>query len=362
MKAIAVTPGMPGSMAITEVPHPQIGSQDVLVKVVRVGVCGTDSEIRAGAYGTAPPGCDHLVIGHESLGQVAEVGPEVDDLAIGDYVVASVRRPCSHDHCTPCRGDQNDMCVTGDYTERGIKSQHGFLSEYYSEHVQCLTKIPAERETIGVLLEPLSVVEKAIRQTFKIQERLPWKIDNAIVLGAGAIGLLAAMLLRLKGINTYVLDRSEPGELKSQLIARFGAQHRSVRGSSVSEVAAEVGPVDLVVEATGHAPLVFEAYQHLTMDGVLCLVGVSGEQRAVPVEASGFNNSLVLGNRLVFGSVNANLVDFRMGVIHLEDIGRKWPGVLESVITRRTPFDQFESAFDRRPQDVKVVIEMDHPQ
>ena len=206
MKAVAVTPRVDNSMALLDAPDPQLGERDVLVKVVRVGICGTDMEIKQAEYGTAPTGSDHLIIGHEALGRVAEVGPLVRDFAVGDYVVASVRRPCPHRHCRPCRSGISDMCVTGDYKERGINSLHGYLAEFYSEDEQRLTRIPPELEPVGVLLEPLSIVEKAIRQTFKIQERLPWTVERAFVLGAGAIGLLGAMLLRLQGIQTYVLD------------------------------------------------------------------------------------------------------------------------------------------------------------
>ena len=357
MKAIAVTPGVRNSLAMTQVPDPKIGERDVLVEVLRVGVCGTDREIREGVYGKAPPGSDYLVIGHESLGQVAAVGPNVEGFTIGDYVVASVRRPCPHERCLPCRGDRYDMCITGDYSERGIVSHHGYLAEYYSENQRFLTKIPAEIERVGVLLEPLSIVEKAVRQTFEIQERLPWAAENAIVLGAGAIGLLGAMLLRLRGINTCVLDRSEPGGPKSQLIQRFGAHHVDTRQTPLSEVAAGMGPVDLVLEATGYAPLVFEAHQVLAMDGLLCLVGVSGESHDVTVAAKSFNNRLVLGNRLIFGSVNAGLEDFRAGVGHIRQIEDRWPGLLESTITRHTPFDQFQSAFEPQREDIKLVIE-----
>ena len=357
MKAIAVTPGVRDSTAVIEVPDPEVGEQDVLVRVLRVGVCGTDREIREGVYGKAPPGSDYLVIGHESLGQVAAAGPRVEGFTVGDYVVASVRRPCPHEGCLPCRSDQNDMCITGDYSERGIVSRHGFLAEYYSEHQRFLTKIPAEAQRVGVLLEPLSIVEKAVRQTFEIQLRLPWTIENAIVLGAGAIGLLGAMILRLRGINTYVLDRSDSGGFKSRLIERLEAHHVDTRQTSLSDVAARIGRVELVLEATGYAPLVFEAYQNLAMAGVLCLVGVSGERHSVTVAAEKFNNDTVLGNRLMFGSVNAGLEDFQAGVVHMREIERRWPGLLESIITRRSSFDQFQSVFDRQPEDIKLVIE-----
>ena len=359
MKAITTTPGVSNSLAIKDVPDPQIGEEEVLVEVVRVGVCGTDLEIKAGMYGEAPPGSDYLIIGHEALGQVVEVGPRVKGFDIGDYVLSSVRRPCPLDWCLPCRSGQNDMCITGDYRERGIKGQHGFLSEYYSEHELKLTKIPARFEKVGAFLEPLSIVEKALRQTFKIQQRLPWKIENAVVLGAGTIGLLGAMLLRLKGISTYALDQSDSGGVKSQLLSQLGAHHVDSRTTPLSDVAAEIGPIDFVLEATGYAPLVFEASRHLAMDGLLCLVGVSGGSRNISIDANVFNNDFVLGNRLVFGSVNANLMDFQSGARHIRQISKQWPGALETMMTRRTSFSQFQAAFERQPEDIKVVVEMD---
>jgi len=275
MKAVGVTPTVGESAVLIDLPDPQIHDQEVLVQVVRTGVCGTDREISAGMYGAAPPGSDYLVIGHEALGRVAEVGPKTTDLTVGDYVVASVRRPCLQESCGPCRSGQNDMCSTGQFSERGIKGQHGYWAEYYSEHQQWLTKIPSGIDGVGILLEPLSIVEKAMRQTRMIQERLPWQINNALVLGAGAIGLLGTMLLRLQGINTYVLDRSESGGLKSRLISQLGGQHINSQQTPLSEFAAEAGPIDLVLEATGHAPLVFETVQHMAINGVLCLLGVS---------------------------------------------------------------------------------------
>lgn len=358
MKAISLKPRTRDSMSIIDVPEPKIGERDVLVKVVRVGVCGTDQELRDGVYGEAPAGSDHLVIGHEALGRVAQFGSQVEGFAVGDHVVASVRRPCPHDRCLPCRSGQNDMCITGDYTERGIKGQHGYMSEYYSEQQERLTVVPAEILQSGVFLEPLSVVEKALRQTNKIQERLPWNIQNAVVLGAGTIGLLGAMLLRLDGITTYVLDHSESGGFKSRLITQIGAHHVDTREKSTADVADTVGRVDLVLEATGFAPLVLEATQLLAMDGVMCLLGVSGGAHQISLDASELNNSLVLGNRLMFGSVNANVMDFRSGVGHIQDIVQRWPGVLESMITRRVDLTEYDQAFDRGPEDIKAVIEM----
>ena len=359
MKAVAVTPKVANSAALVDLPAPQLGEQEALVQIVRTGVCGTDREIAEGMYGEPPPGSDYLVIGHEALGKIVEVGSKTSDLAAGDYVVASVRRPCVVKRCGPCRSGQNDMCNTGQFTERGIKGHHGYLAEYYSDHQQWLTKIPSAIEGVGIFLEPLSIVEKAMRQTQMIQERLAWHINNALVLGAGPVGLLGTMLLRLRGVNTYVLDRSESGGLKSRIISQLGAHHLDSRQTPLANIADEAGPIDLILEATGHAPLVFESLQSLAMNGVLCLLGVSGARNSISIDTSEFNNQLVLGNRLVFGSVNANLVDFKSGVGHLGDIEQQWPGILGSMLTRRIPINEFPHAFERQPDDIKVVIEME---
>ena len=358
MKAIAATPGVRDSLAHIEAADPRPGDRDVLVEVVRVGVCGTDSEIREGRYGKAPPASDYLIIGHEALGRVAEVGTLVRDVSVGDQVVASVRRPCPHEHCQPCRNSANDFCTTGDYTERGIVSAHGFLAQYYVENQELLTVIPAALEELGVLLEPMSVVEKAVRHIFAVQERIQWEAETALVLGAGAIGLLATVLLRLRDIDTYVVDRSEAGGFKSQLISRLGARHLSTGAAPISDVTSEIGGVDVVLEATGFAPLVFEAVPLLKPNGIVAMLGISGDGGETPVRAGQFNNSMVLGNRLMFGSVNAGMVDFRAGVEHIQQAQRRWPGALEKLITRRVPFDAFQDAFDRRPDDIKVVIEV----
>ncbi len=327
MKAIAATPGVPDSLRIVEAPAPQVGDNDVLVEVLRVGICGTDSEINAGLYGEAPPSDDYLIIGHEGFGRVADVGSEVRDVSIGDHVVASVRRPCPHSHCGPCRRNASDFCITGDYTERGIKARHGFLAQFYAEALDRLIVVPDSIKELGVLMEPMSVVEKAIGNVFGIQERLDWDPERALVLGAGAVGLLATLLLRLRDIDTYVVDRSDDGGPKSQLIAQLGAQHISTKSEPMSAVARAIGGVDVVIEATGFAPLIFEAAPLLKPNGVVSLLGISGSAGEVPVDARAFNNSMVLGNQLIFGSVNAGEADFRSGTEHLRHAQQRWPGV-----------------------------------
>ena len=359
MKAVAVTPGIAHSLALREMPEPEPGDGEVLVQVLRVGVCGTDQEIVRGLYGKAPIGSDFLVIGHEGLGRVVAVGSQADGLAAGDYVAATVRRACPHTHCRPCRRGHNDMCRTGDFTERGIGGRHGFLSEYYVEDPRFLTPVPAALAPAGVLLEPLAVAEKALRQCLKIQERLPWALENAVVLGAGAIGLLAAMLLRLRGINTWVFDLSSPDGSKARIVGQIGARFANTGETPVSAIAETIGGVDLIVEATGYAPLIFDAYQQLGNNGVLCLLGVAGHTNLVSVDAGHFNNRLVLGNRLVFGSVNANAADFRQGVEHLAQVEERWPGATTGLLTRQVTIAGFQSAFERQPEDIKVTVELE---
>ena len=358
MKGVAVTPGTAHSLTLREMTEPEPGAGEVLVQVVRVGVCGTDQEIVQGLYGRAPIGNDFLVIGHEGLGRVVAVGSQADGLTNGDYVVATVRRPCPHTYCRPCRSGHNDMCLTGDFTERGIGGRHGFLSEYYVEDPWFLTPVPAALAPAGVLLEPLAVAEKALRQCLKIQERLPWNLDSAVVLGAGTIGLLTAMLLRLRGINTWVFDLSALHGSKARIAEQIGARFASTGETPVSVIAEVIGQVDLVVEATGYAPLIFDAYRQLGNNGVLCLLGVAGHSNLIPVDASHFNNGLVLGNRLVFGSVNANPADFREGVEHLKQVEERWPGAATGLLTRQVPLADFQSAFKRQPEDIKVTVEL----
>ena len=359
MRAVAVTPGVADSLRLLEMPDPEAGPQDALVRVERVGICGTDMAIVRGIHCQAPPGSDFLVIGHESLGRVIDTGTDVNGLSAGDYVVATVRRPCVHRNCRPCRSGHTDMCLTGDFTERGILGCHGFMAEFYAEDPRFLMPVPEELASVGALLEPLTVPEKGLRQVWKIQERLPWNPERAVVLGAGPIGLLAAMLLRLRGIDTWVFDLSPSTSSKARIVEQIGASFVNTEELPVSDMAATLGPADLIVEATGYAQLVFDAYQQLGNNGVLCLLGVAGGSGSVPVDPRAFNNALVMGNRLVVGSVNANPMDFQAGVEDLSEFEERWPGVAASLLNRQVPLADFHAAFERTPDDIKVTVGMD---
>lgn len=355
MKAIAVLPGKPNSAQIREVPEPPMSSDHVLVETIRTGLCGTDADIVRGEYGQAPPGDDYLVLGHENFGRVLEPGRNVTGFGKGDYVVSTVRRPC--EQCYNCEHGENDFCTSGKYTERGIMRRHGFMSERYSELPLYLNKISPEVAPIGVLLEPMSVVEKGIDQAFLIQRRIQWKAARAVVLGAGPVGILASAILRNKGLPCVVVAREEAGGLQAQLVQKMGSEYFPVGAGSVCDVAKKYPEIDLIVEATGNARVVFDAMQILSPNGVLCLLSVTGGhvEQAEPISV--INQELVLRNNVVFGSVNANPRHFQMGARDFVEIEKKWPGVLAKVITAHLPMASFQDWFDRKVTGIKTTLE-----
>src|SRR5215471_2119995 len=287
MKAISVFPGKPNSVHVADLPKPSLhhvpNGRGVLVRVLRVGVDGTDKEINAAEYGEAPPGYDFLVIGHEGFGQVEAVGPNVTELKPGDYVVATVRRP---GHSIYDVIGTNDMTTDSTYYERGINLRHGYLTEYYVDDAEFIVKIPKGLKNVGVLLEPTTVVEKGIYQAYEIQRRLKvWRPRRAAVMGAGTIGLLATLVLRLRGLELTTFGLTPKPYLNSDLIEALGARYQSTRELSIWEGAKKFGPFDLIFEATGASPVVFESMQALGKNGVLVLSSVTGGDRKIEVPA-----------------------------------------------------------------------------
>jgi threonine dehydrogenase-like Zn-dependent dehydrogenase len=335
MKAIAVFPGKPNSVHLAELAKPSVNDvphgRGVLVKVLRVGVDGTDKEINAAEYGAAPPGYDFLVIGHESFGQVEAVGPNVTALQPGDYVVATVRRPGSslYDHI-----GTYDMTTDDTYYERGINLRHGYLTEYYVDDPEYLVKIPRGLKDVGVLLEPTTVVEKGIAQAYEIQRRLRvWRPQRAAVMGAGTVGLLATLVLRLRGIEVTTFGLTRKPYLNSDLLEAIGARYESTLDVPVLAGAKHYGPFDLIFEATGYSPIVFESMQALAKNGVLVLSSVTGGDRTIEVPADKINLAFVLGNKVMVGTVNANREYFEMGVRDMAQAEAAYPGWLGRLLT-----------------------------
>lgn len=332
MKALTVTPGTPHSARVRDVPEPALrDDRSVKVQVLRVGLDGTDKEIDAGDYGAPPPGDDHLILGHEGFGVVTEVGAGVDELEPGDYVVSIVRQ--AGDSIYDLVGTP-DFTTDDSYHEHGINLVHGFLTEFYVEDAGRLVLVPQGLRDVGVLLEPTTVVEKGINQAYEIQRRLRvWQPRKAAVLGAGTIGLLAAMVLRLRGLDVTVLSRDLPPYLNSELVDGLGAHYISTQQTNLADAAAAHGPFDVMFEATGFSPLVFEAMGVLGRNGVLVLSSVTGGDRRTDVPSDALNLGFVLGNKVMVGTVNASRVDFENGVRDIAMAQARWPGWLDRLLT-----------------------------
>jgi threonine dehydrogenase-like Zn-dependent dehydrogenase len=346
MRALTVVPGKAGSLELVDVPEPQPRDGEVLVDVVAVGVCGTDVEIVAGEYGEAPPGADRLVLGHESLGRVREA-PAGAGVAEGDLVACIVRCP-DPVPCPNCAAGQWDMCSNGRYTEHGIKGADGFLRERYRADVDRLVRVDDALGLAGVLLEPTSVVAKAWTEIDRFSARDAEPARVALVTGAGPVGLLAALLGVQRGLEVHVLDREDAGP-KPGLVRALGATFHTGRATDAG------GPFDVVVEATGVGAVIVDALGVLAADGVLCLTGLSPRGRTLEVDMGGAGTDLVLGNRQVVGSVSASRAHYEAAAAALAAADPDW---LDGMVTRRIPLAEAAGSLERRPEDVKVVIEL----
>ncbi|MFI0404471.1 glucose 1-dehydrogenase [Actinomadura sp. 3N508] len=349
MRALTVLPEKPGSLAVTDVPDPEPGENDLLVDGIAAGVCGTDREIAAGEYGWAPPGRDRLVIGHESLGRVRDA-PSGSGFAPGDLVVGVVRRP-DPEPCGACAYGEFDMCRNGRYTERGIKEIDGFASQSWTVETGYAVTLDPRLAEVGVLMEPTTIVAKAWDQIEKVGARAWFEPRKALVTGAGPIGLLAALLGVQRGLDVHVLDRVADGP-KPQLVADLGATYHH---QGLEEAVAGTKP-DIVIEATGVSQLVFGAMANNAAYGIVCLTGVSSAGRHVEVDAGALNRDIVLENDAIIGSVNANLGHYAAAARALAAADLGWLGRL---ISRRVPLERFEDAFTPQPDDVKVVLTLD---
>jgi len=372
MKAVAVRPSR-REVGLVEHEMPALTSPtEARVRILDVGVCGTDREICAFDYGTPPAGSDYLILGHEALGEVIGVGPLTSRVRPGDLVVPMVRRPCPHDTCGSCRHGRPDFCFTGDFTERGIKSAHGFMTEFIVEDERFLNVIPRSLRPLGVLVEPLTIAEKALIQLWEVQERLPWECRHvhpvgnghagrgschrAVVLGAGPVGLLGAMALASRGFETTVYSRSGAPEERAALIESFGARFVPAETVSVEQLAERVGRIDLVYEAVGASALAFETMKFLGANGVFVFTGVPGRKGPVEIDTDRVMRNLVLNNQIVLGTVNAGRDAFDAAIRDLESFEKRWPPAIRSLISGRFPIEAHRDLLLGRMPGIKNVL------
>ncbi len=324
-------------------PAPTAGPDQVLLRVLEVGVCGTDREIVHGLFGTPPDDGAMLVLGHESLALVEQDG---HGFARGDLVTATVRRSCGH--CIACAEGAPDSCLTGDYVERGITRLDGFARELVAEDPTQLVQIPRSLGRLGVLAEPTSICARALRHATVIGDRQPWRLERALVLGAGAVGILATLLLRLDRVDVWTASLEPADDPRATLVGACGARYVSLGDTELDTLRRETGGFDLVIEAAGDAQLMADTLSLLRRSGVACLLGIDGRGRKVSIDGPVLGVDTVIENRVVFGSVNAHRLDWLHAVDALASVRTRWPGLLEEFVGVRLPLDRFAEAVDYR--------------
>jgi threonine dehydrogenase-like Zn-dependent dehydrogenase len=347
--ALVTEPGRAGTTRVADVADERsVGA--VVVRPLEIGVCGTDREISEGQFGV-PAEDGRLVLGHELLAVVEQDG---HGFSRGDLVTATVRRSCGR--CAACAARSPDSCQTGDYSERGITRLHGFARELVAEDPDELIPIPASLGRLGVLAEPASVCARAIRHARAIGGRQAWELRRALVIGAGAVGMLATYLLRLDGVDVWTAALEPERGSRARLAEASGARYVSTPVTPLAAVREDVGGFDLVIEAAGSADVMAEALGLLGRNGVACVLGIDPRHRTVGIEGRLLALDMVIQNRVLFGSVNAQRQDWEAAVAGLDAARARWPGALAEFVGLRVPLDRFQEAFDHRGSKATLVL------
>jgi threonine dehydrogenase-like Zn-dependent dehydrogenase len=367
MRAVSVFPAR-RAVRLTEEPEPELRSgTDVKLRMLEVGICGTDKEIAACQYGTAPHGHENLVIGHESLGEVIGLGKKVTGLALGDLVVPMVRRPCKREACLACGSDRQDFCYTGEFVERGIKEASGFMTEYVVDDARYMVKVPRSLRDVAVLVEPLTIAEKALAQVAVIQQRLPWACPmergskrhachRAVVIGAGPVGLLGAMALANTGFEVTLYSKTPAPNERAGLVEAIGGRYVSSEQTSVEELSELVGGIDLVYEAVGASQIAFDVLRVLGTNGIFVFTGVPARKGPIQIDSDLLMRNIVLKNQVVVGSVNAGREDFEGAIRDLGAFAKRWPEAVRALISGRYPMSEAMELLTGRRDGIKNVL------
>lgn len=368
MKAIAVFPES-REIKYIEHPEPQITQpQQVKLKILDVGICGTDRHICAFNFGEQPSDSNYLIPGHEALAEVIEIGSAVAGLQVGDLVVPEVRRPCLDSTCRACQAGQQDYCYTGTYSERGIQGLHGYMTEMVvEESTRHLHYVPPQLREIAVLTEPLTIAEKAYAQIVQIQQRLPWFPQaltdqqpgrglKALVLGAGPIGLLGAMLFISKGFETIIYSRSPIPNEKATLAQEIGATYVSSMETRPEVLARQYGPIDVVYEAVDAAAIAIEILQYLNRNAIYLFTSPATPEEPFGIDASQALRTLTMRNQVIVGTVNAGPATFTAAIEDLALFQQRWPHTLSALITERVPLTQALTLLTQKRPGIKYVV------
>ena len=343
---MTVAPGRPGTAAAEDVPDPARRDGELLVRGRLIGVCGTDREIADGVYGESASGADRLIIGHEGLGEVIDAPPR-SDFSRGELVVGIVRRP-DPVPCPACAAGHWDMCRNDRFVERGIVRADGYGSQLWTVEPEYAVRIPAELGDLGVLLEPTSVLAKAWDQVDQIARRGFARRDAALVTGAGPIGLLATLLGAQRGYEMHVVDLAVEGA-KRDLVESLGGIYHSCDAAAVD------AEVDVVIECTGIGSVGRAAATRVVNGGIVSLTGIMSTGTTQAINSTEMNRRMVLRNVVLFGTVNAGRRHWEQAVDALAAADPAW---LSRMITRRVPVASWTDALERRPDDIKVVVDL----
>jgi threonine dehydrogenase-like Zn-dependent dehydrogenase len=363
MKAVAV---FPEEHALRLVEHREpaiLAPGDVVVRVLDVGFCGIDREIASFRTGSAPNDSPYLILGHEALGEVVEVGSAVRRIRPGDLVVPTVRRPCRHETCRACRMGRPDFCLSGEYTQRGIKGAHGFLAERFSDDARWLQPVPRELRDVGVLTQPLALAETAIAELEQVQKRLPWAAlgetggsgKRAVVLGAGPVALLGAMALVVRGYKVAIYSRGGRGE-KAEFAESLGAQFVRAEEEKLDSLVHRTGRIDVMLEATGATPEALAAMEHLGRNGVYLMTGIPGRRGAFTLDAGHLLHGMVQRNQVIIGPAHPSAEAYRAAIQDLALFSRRWPGALARLISSRMTIDEAPAVFRKPAAGLKQVV------
>lgn len=363
MKALALTPGTT-DLKLIDRDVPQISTPtQIIMKIIEVGICGTDREEAAGGRADAPTGKTELIIGHEMFGQVTQIGANVKSAKVGDYGVFMVRRPCGK--CSACAARRSDMCLTGEYTERGIKMADGFQQEFVIDDEAYFVKVPQNIKHLGVLTEPTSVGAKAIDEAVRIQAaRVPGsEIKNylqnkkALVVGLGPIGLLGVLILRLKGATVYGMDIQDETTIRPTVLKSMGGTYIDGRTVKSTDIDDKFGEFDFIFEATGVAQLEFDLIDALGINGVYVLTGIPAGNRPITMDAGVLMQQIVLKNQVLVGSVNASYQHYEESVTYLVNGFKNYPDVMDKIITDRHDYTAFADALaNHTSNEIKSVL------
>jgi threonine dehydrogenase-like Zn-dependent dehydrogenase len=377
MFAVGMIKGQPGVHSF-EHTVPEIKQPDeVLVRIREVGLDGTDFNIVRYGLEDIAEGRNEIVLGHEGVGIVEAVGSAVKSVAPGDIVVVTVRRGCGK--CQPCLHNQSDMCMTGLFTERGIHKVDGLLTEFVVDQEQYVVKVQPEVKRLAVLLEPLSIVEKGVEQIRIIQSRLPWFCAHpnhgwlseqwggckvALVVGAGALGLLAVALLRLAKVYTYVADIVAEDHIKVHLVKDMGALYIDARTKTPEEIVefccTPTGELNVIFEASGAADTAIRLIPFMSRSSVYAMTGIPRGDLTIELDAAELVRRVVRYNQVIVGSVNSNRRHFEMALGHIGKVNESFHSMISEIVTRRLSLRDYQKAFTvDEPQHIKTVIEVE---